>query len=116
MILFPRSQTRDLGHPSCCGSRRSGESLGGGRGWWKVGDGFECGDLLGRQVNVVVFAGTEKEAGVAVDCGVVVAAEGEAILKRDAFGGVGGEGKAGQSGEGGKGCEAAMGMLVGHGF
>jgi hypothetical protein len=69
--------------------------------------------LLGREVDVVVFAGAEKEAGLAVDGGVVVAAESEAILKRDAFGGVGGQGEGCENGECG---EAALGEREWHGF
>ena len=44
-----------------------------------------------RAVDVVVFAGTKKESGLPVDSGVVIAAEGEAILEGDALGGVGGQ-------------------------
>jgi hypothetical protein len=48
---------------------------------------------------------------VAADGGVVVAAECETILKRDALGGVGGEGEGREGGEGG---EAAMGERERH--
>ena len=66
-----------------------------------------------REVDVVVFAGTKKESGLAVDSGVVIAAEGEAILERDALGGVGGDCEDSEGGEGG---DAEGGEQLGHGL
>jgi hypothetical protein len=86
--------------------------LGGGGGWREVGDGFEGGYFIWREVDVVVFFSAEKEAGVAVDGGVVIAAEGETVLERDALGGVGGRR---EDGEGGEGDEAGVGERGWHG-
>jgi hypothetical protein len=81
--------------------------------WGKIWDSFECSNLFWRKVDVVIFAGAEKDAGVAVDGGVVVAAEGEAVLEGDALGRVGGQG---EDREGGDCGDAAMGQRVGHGI
>jgi hypothetical protein len=53
---------------------------------------------LWGQVDVVIFTGAEKEAGLAVDGGVMVAVEGETVLEGDALGGVGGQREDSQGG------------------
>ena len=60
-------------------------SAAAGRG--RIGNCFESGDLVRRELDVVVFAGAEVEPDAALDLGVMVAALDEAVAQRDPFGG-----------------------------
>ena len=87
--------------------------------WGKIWDSFECSNLFWRKVDVVIFAGAEKEAGVAVDSCVVVAAQSKTVLEGDALCRAGGDRKDGQNGESGEGFEngqSAMGERKRHRF
>jgi hypothetical protein len=63
---------------------------------------------VGGEIDIVVFAGAEKEAGLAVDGGVVIAAQSETILERDALGGVGRQGDGDERSEGSESGEAVL--------
>jgi hypothetical protein len=56
-----------------------------GRRGRKIWDELNAGNIVGREFEVIVFAGTEKEAGSTINLNVVVATDDEARMQSDTF-------------------------------